>query len=230
MCAVVHPDPSPEDRDRAQEWFERAAARENNRAVDLLALAARGRTLEAAARYVLVTPYEQRYIERMAARVETEATGGSRQPRPLRLAKPIYPLSLRMDNTTGEALVRFVVDVTGRVRDAEVVSATHPLFGERAVETVRLWRFQPGQKDGRLVNSRLQVPVYFRLQQDGLPTVDDFFAYVHGRAVGAEPTELGPALLALARQHRFHPVMLGDTAVEGSVVLPFARPASPPGN
>jgi TonB family protein len=74
---------------------------------------------------------------------------------------------LRLTETTGEALVDFIVDKTGRVVNAKVASATHPLFGERAVEAVRQWRFYPGRHNGVVVATHLQVPIIFQLGVGG---------------------------------------------------------------
>jgi protein TonB len=77
--------------------------------------------------------------------------------------KPKYPGELRKQRITGNAVVGFVVDVEGSVRDAKVVKATHPEFGAAAVEAVSQWEFQPGMKAGQTVKTRLQVPVVFAL-------------------------------------------------------------------
>jgi protein TonB len=65
----------------------------------------------------------------------------------------------------GEAVIRFVVDVSGSVRDVEIVSANHPGFGKAAADAIAKWKFKPGIKNGRPVNTRMQVPISFNLDR-----------------------------------------------------------------
>ena len=85
------------------------------------------------------------------------------KPVPRSQARPIYPAELRSKSITGEAVVEFVVDSHGNVRDATALRHTHPAFGEAAVASVIQWKFQPGRKGGRAVTTRLQVPIVFSL-------------------------------------------------------------------
>lgn len=85
------------------------------------------------------------------------------KPVPRFQAKPMYPFELRRKNISGEALVDFVVDSQGNVRDATALRHTHPAFGEAAVAAVAQWKFHPGKKGGRAVSTRLQVPIVFSL-------------------------------------------------------------------
>jgi periplasmic protein TonB len=80
-------------------------------------------------------------------------------------ATPLYPFSLKKAGIQGEAIIRFVVDVSGSVRDVEVVSANHPAFGRAAADAVAKWRFQPGIKNGQPVNTRMQIPIGFYINE-----------------------------------------------------------------
>jgi TonB family protein len=84
-------------------------------------------------------------------------------------ARPVYPSALAKAGVTGEATISFVVDREGNVRDVSAVKSTHAEFGTAAVEAVQKWKFQPGQKGGILVNTRMSVPVVFNLSNDGTP-------------------------------------------------------------
>lgn len=88
------------------------------------------------------------------------------QPVPTSQASPVYPLELREAGIMGNAIVGFIVDKQGKVRSPYAVRATHPEFGEAAVVAVAQWKFEPGQKDGQVVNTRMQVPVIFNLLPD----------------------------------------------------------------
>jgi TonB family protein len=80
-------------------------------------------------------------------------------------AFPEYPHALKKAGVAGQAIISFVVDVSGSTRDVEIVSATHPAFGRAAADAVAKWKFKPGVKDGRPVNTRMQVPVGFNLNR-----------------------------------------------------------------
>lgn len=78
-------------------------------------------------------------------------------------ARPVYPFELSRAGVTGEATVGIIVDSEGNVREAYTVKATRPEFGTAATEAVQKWKFQPGQKGGIPVNTRMQVPIVFSL-------------------------------------------------------------------
>lgn len=85
------------------------------------------------------------------------------QPRVTSQRHPIYPYAMRASNMRGEVLVDFIVDIEGRVRNAYVVRSLNPSFDDPAVEAVRQWRFEPGRVGDRPVNTHMQVPVIFTL-------------------------------------------------------------------
>src|SRR5690606_8457080 len=116
------------DVERARAWLEEAAALGHYRAREVLKLEAAGQSLSAGMRYLLRTPYEDRYVKDAAMNAAPPDERGQVKPVVTRVVKPIYPQSLRLITQQGEALVGFVVNKTGRVEDATVVSATHPLI------------------------------------------------------------------------------------------------------
>ncbi|HWA11370.1 MAG TPA: TonB family protein [Opitutaceae bacterium] len=75
--------------------------------------------------------------------------------------KPVYPFELRRAGVTGQAVVGFVVDASGQVQDVRGVSATHPEFEAAAVDAIKKWKFNAGQKAGIPVGVRVQVPIVF---------------------------------------------------------------------
>jgi TonB family protein len=78
-------------------------------------------------------------------------------------ARPQYPFALRRANIEGEAVTEFIVDTQGNVQRAYALRATHPEFADAAVAAVSKWKFKPGMKNGRTVNTRMQVPIVFTL-------------------------------------------------------------------
>jgi len=90
-------------------------------------------------------------------------------PRVRYQARPVYPFALSQAGVTGEATISFVVDREGNVSNVSVIKSTQAEFGTAAAEAVQKWKFQPGQKGGLLVRTRMQVPIVFNLSNDGVP-------------------------------------------------------------
>ena len=80
--------------------------------------------------------------------------------------KPTYPFELRRAGVSGGALVDFIVDTEGRVRNARALKFNHEGFATAAVECVSAWTFRPGMKNGRPVNTHMQVPIIFTTNDD----------------------------------------------------------------
>jgi len=70
---------------------------------------------------------------------------------------------------SGDAQVEFIISETGDVAEAHVVTATNPLFGQAAVEAILQWKFLPGVRDGKPVNTRIRQTLHFDLSIDEKP-------------------------------------------------------------
>lgn len=77
--------------------------------------------------------------------------------------QPVHPYDLKRNRVTGSATIEFIVDETGGVRDPRAISFTHREFGDSAVDAVRNWKFQPGEKDGKKVRTRVRQMINFTL-------------------------------------------------------------------
>ena len=99
--------------------------------------------------------------------VPFRSEGKPTQPRVILQRRPIYPFALRANGMRGEVVVDFVVDIEGRVRNAFVVRTLNPSFDDPALEAVAQWRFEPGRIGERPVNTHLQVPILFVLNETG---------------------------------------------------------------
>jgi len=62
-------------------------------------------------------------------------------------------------------VVDFIVDREGRVRDPVVSRSLNPAFDVSAIEAVKKWRFVPGMRAGQPVDTSMQVPVIFSLNE-----------------------------------------------------------------
>lgn len=164
---AMKPDAAAPEQSMAQahSWLQRASEAGEATASEVLELQKKGSTLREAFQHVMTVPFFERYVQRYAAaraKAESDPTG-THPPVPVKLVNPVYPAALRLTNTTGDVVVDFVVDTTGRVRNAKAIKSAHPGFEKRALEAVRQWVFMPARQNGRLVNTHMQVPVYFRL-------------------------------------------------------------------
>lgn len=84
-----------------------------------------------------------------------------RPPQPRFQARPQYPFDMRRAGISGEVVVALVVDANGDVSNADAVRSSRAEFEAAAVQAVSKWKFRPGNKNGRNVGTRLQVPIVF---------------------------------------------------------------------
>ena len=56
-----------------------------------------------------------------------------------------------------------VVTADGRVINVIAVDTTHHGFNDSAIKAVGKWKFKPGVKNGRKVNTRMAVPINFNI-------------------------------------------------------------------
>lgn len=75
---------------------------------------------------------------------------------------PDYPDDMRRLGSSGDAVIVFVVDAGGGVRDPRVIRSSNRLFEAPALQAVAQWKFRPGSKDGRNVSARMSVDVLFQ--------------------------------------------------------------------
>lgn len=87
-------------------------------------------------------------------------------PVPQFQAKPVYPFEMRRAGIAGEVVVDFIVDNTGAVQNAYAIRSSQREFEQAAVTAVMKWKFKPGRKGGRAVNTHMQVPIVFSLNDE----------------------------------------------------------------
>ena len=84
-------------------------------------------------------------------------------PQPRYQAQPQYPFEMRRAGITGEVVVGFIVDSQGKAIEVYAVRSTQRELEAAAIQAVGKWTFRPGRKGGRAVNTRMQVPIVFSL-------------------------------------------------------------------
>ena len=77
---------------------------------------------------------------------------------------PEYPAYAQRRGIEGRVILMVDVRADGTAAHVAVAeSSSHESLDAAAVEAVRRWTFQPGRRDGVPVESRVQVPITFRL-------------------------------------------------------------------
>jgi len=76
---------------------------------------------------------------------------------------PAYSEEARKAKYQGLVSLWIVVDAQGNVSDCRVVKPLGLGLDEKAVETVRTWKFKPAMRNGVPVPVRVGVEVFFRL-------------------------------------------------------------------
>lgn len=88
-----------------------------------------------------------------AATCATMATGSHSLPTTALSPGP------RSRSSRNWAVASLVVDVDGSPRFVQIIEASSSDFGDAAADAVRLYRFTPGEVEGRPVSSRIVLPV-----------------------------------------------------------------------
>ncbi|MCC6962333.1 MAG: TonB family protein [candidate division Zixibacteria bacterium] len=103
----------------------------------------------------------------------TELDSTDRLPERSSYFKPSYPEKARWMLTSGDVILRVLVDHRGKLRYARILrdSGTRMGFEESALDLVRRCKWKPGEKDGKRVAVWMDYKVDFRLvrELDGEP-------------------------------------------------------------
>jgi len=84
-------------------------------------------------------------------------------PREISQPAPQYPPDLQRSGVAGRVQLVFVVRPDGSTDQIRVASSTNPAFEEPAIRAVRRWRFEPGEKDGKAVSTRVRITIPFNV-------------------------------------------------------------------
>ncbi len=80
---------------------------------------------------------------------------------------PVYPQEAAARKLDGWVRVRFIVDANGSVTEARALRSTDKVFEAAAIASVRQWRFDPAEDDGRKVAKCVDVVVPFSRNDHG---------------------------------------------------------------
>jgi TonB family protein len=88
---------------------------------------------------------------------------GVTPPRPIYSPDPEFSEEARKAKYQGTCTLMIIVGTDGRPTNIRVVNSLGMGLDEKAIETVKTWRFEPGQKDGHAVNVEMAVEVDYHL-------------------------------------------------------------------
>ena len=77
---------------------------------------------------------------------------------------PTFPYSLKEESPSARVRLGFIVSSKGDVIMPYVISSTHRGFERPALDAVLKWKFKPGMRGGRKVNTRVEQPIDFKVE------------------------------------------------------------------
>jgi len=89
---------------------------------------------------------------------------GVSAPVVVKQVKPQYTAEARRAKVEGTVTLEAIVETDGTVGDVTVTKGLEPGLDEQAVKALRLWRFEPGKKDGKAVRVRITLEMTFTLR------------------------------------------------------------------
>jgi len=89
--------------------------------------------------------------------------GGVSPPRVLFNPDPEYTEEARKAKYQGVVVLWLIVGQDGRTKDIRISRSLGMGLDQKAVEAVKLWKFEPAKKDGSPVAVQMNVEVNFRL-------------------------------------------------------------------
>ncbi len=90
----------------------------------------------------------------------------ARDPKFARDFQPDYPVGLLQREIEGKVTIKVLVGTDGRVREANVIAATHPDFAKVTQrQALSEWRFKPATRDGKPVEDWQTLTVRFDINE-----------------------------------------------------------------
>ena len=84
-----------------------------------------------------------------------------REPKPIVQPSPRFPAELAKLYDSSVVELEFIITSKGEVVNPSVLSSAHRRFEEAAIQGVLKWKFRPGLKGGRAVNTRVRITINF---------------------------------------------------------------------
>jgi periplasmic protein TonB len=89
-----------------------------------------------------------------------------RKPEPIVQTPPQFPYELKQSVSEGHVRVGFIVSNRGDVIMPYIISSSERGFERATLDAVMKWKFKPGIRGGRKVNTRVEQPIDFKVVAD----------------------------------------------------------------
>jgi protein TonB len=89
--------------------------------------------------------------------------GDVKAPVVIHRVNPLYPRMALTAHMNGVVVVECIIDKTGVVRDARVLTSSSPMFNQSAIEAVQQWQFAPGTLYGNKIDTIFDLTVTFKV-------------------------------------------------------------------
>jgi TonB family protein len=89
--------------------------------------------------------------------------GQLQQPKLLASVAAVYPPAARAQHVQGDVSIDALIDPTGKVTATKVITG-NPLLQSAAVESLRLWKYQPARLNGEAIPIHINVTITFHLK------------------------------------------------------------------
>lgn len=90
-------------------------------------------------------------------------------PRALFQVEPVFPESLKEKFIQAKVVIEFALGADGILTDLKALESPHPLFTERAIESLHKSRFAPRYLEGSPVSTRIRQVILFK---NRIPTAE----------------------------------------------------------
>lgn len=89
-----------------------------------------------------------------------------RQPQPIVQQSPVFPPELKKDYREADVEMGFIINTKGEVLAPYVIRSANGRFEAAAISAILKWKFRPGFRGGRPVNTRTQITIKFRVVEE----------------------------------------------------------------
>ena len=86
-----------------------------------------------------------------------------RKPEPIVQQQPVFPYELKQSVSEARVRVGFIVTSRGDVIMPYIINSSDRGFERVTLDAVAKWKFKPGMRGGRKVNTRVEQPIDFKV-------------------------------------------------------------------
>ena len=83
-------------------------------------------------------------------------------PKLIHAVQPHYPTKAAEHDTEGKVIIKALIDTKGRVKTAQVLKSSNPIFNKPALEAVKQYKFTPAMRGKEKVEVYVKIPVVFK--------------------------------------------------------------------